>query len=348
MAGLFSKVLGKTPKQIPKGSPKAAPKKNADDAVSRPGYNPNVAIKTNYTSRPVTIPDGFLVDRPADAAASVTVTRINWKTTVLPENKNKYAVILDGVISPSECQELIRLAELSVPGEAVHHVSVEGAGGTTAGNGEADGGEEKSESKRDPWQPALVNIGGSYEAFSPEYRNSDRIIWDCQTIVGRLWDRCVQGAGPQLLEKELLVLENKPEITGASRKGVKSNIRWEFRRMNDRMRFLKYQGGQFFRPHCDGPYTEQRDDERIFRTQFTVHLYLNDSKAEAENPDEVELVGGATSFLSRDEKRKMDVDPKAGRVLIFQHRDLYHSGDDVVQGTKYTMRTDIIYEMIRL
>jgi hypothetical protein len=79
-----------------------------------------------------------------------------------------------------------------------------------------------------------------------------------------------------------------------------------------------------------------------------VHLYLNDSKAEAENPDEVELVGGATSFLSRDEKRKMDVDPKAGRVLIFQHRDLYHSGDDVVQGTKYTMRTDIIYEMIRL
>ena len=42
----------------------------------------------------------------------------------------------------------------------------------------------------------------------------------------------------------------------------------------------------------------------------------------------------------------MDVDPKAGRVLIFQHRKLYHSGDDVVAGIKYTMRTDIMYELV--
>jgi hypothetical protein len=42
----------------------------------------------------------------------------------------------------------------------------------------------------------------------------------------------------------------------------------------------------------------------------------------------------------------MDVDPKAGRVLIFQHRNLYHSGDDVLAGVKYTMRTDIMYELV--
>jgi hypothetical protein len=87
----------------------------------------------------------------------------------------------------------------------------------------------------------------------------------------------------------------------------------------------------------------------VIRTHFTVHLYLNDCKAEAEEDvkDQTELVGGATSFLSRDEQRKMDVNCKAGRVLIFQHRGLYHSGDDVVEGTKYTMRTDIMYELIR-
>lgn len=67
----------------------------------------------------------------------------------------------------------------------------------------------------------------------------------------------------------------------------------------------------------------------------------------AETGKSAELVGGATSFLSGDEKRKVDVDPKAGRVLIFQHRRLFHSGDDVVKGTKYTMRTDIMYELIR-
>lgn len=41
------------------------------------------------------------------------------------------------------------------------------------------------------------------------------------------------------------------------------------------------------------------------------------------------------------------MNPKAGRVLIFQHRRLFHSGDDVVKGTKYTMRTEIMYELIR-
>ncbi len=59
-----------------------------------------------------------------------------------------------------------------------------------------------------------------------------------------------------------------------------------------------------------------------------------------------ELVGGATTFFSNDEKRRLDVQPKAGRVLIFQHRRLYHSGDDVLKGTKYTMRTDIMYQFV--
>lgn len=78
---------------------------------------------------------------------------------------------------------------------------------------------------------------------------------------------------------------------------------------------------------------------------MTVHLYLNDSVAAT--GEGAELVGGATSFLSSDETRKVDVDPKAGRVLIFQQRGLYHAGDDVLEGTKYTMRTEIMYELIR-
>lgn len=86
-------------------------------------------------------------------------------------------------------------------------------------------------------------------------------------------------------------------------------------------------------------------DDIVYKTHYTAHLYLSDSVAEA--GEEAGLVGGATSFLSRDESRKMDVNPKAGRVLIFQHRDLYHSGDDVISGTKYTMRTDILYELVR-
>jgi len=72
---------------------------------------------------------------------------------------------------------------------------------------------------------------------------------------------------------------------------------------------------------------------------------LNDSKAAV--GDSAELVGGATPFLSNDGKRKVDVDPKAGRVLIFQQRGLLHSGEDVKEGTKYTMRTDIMFEVVQ-
>lgn len=100
----------------------------------------------------------------------------------------------------------------------------------------------------------------------------------------------------------------------------------------------------FLLAHCDSPYGEEVDGE-AFRTFFTIQLYLNDSVAAA--GEGADLVGGATSFLSSDGERKVDVDPKAGRLLIFQHRGLYHSGDEVVRGTKYTMRTDVLFKLVR-
>lgn len=90
--------------------------------------------------------------------------------------------------------------------------------------------------------------------------------------------------------------------------------------------------------HCDGTY---ETIDRTERSYFTLHLYLND--AEGKNGQEP-LEGGATTFHSRGMTERLDVIPKCGRVLIFQHRALVHSGDDVVRGTKLTMRTDIMYE----
>lgn len=42
--------------------------------------------------------------------------------------------------------------------------------------------------------------------------------------------------------------------------------------------------------------------------------------------------------------KRIDVDPKIGRILIFQHRRLLHSGDLVTKGVKYTMRSDLMFE----
>lgn len=88
------------------------------------------------------------------------------------------------------------------------------------------------------------------------------------------------------------------------------------------------------------------------QTFFTLHLYLNDSAQALGIPEPEEgstdprLVdskdkpaelcrGGATTFHStRGDDKKIDVDPLTGRVLIFQHRRLLHSGAEVRAGIK--------------
>lgn len=276
-------------------------------------YNP---VKTTYESKEVAIPEDYLRADPPDAAP-LKYSKIDFEKTVLPQYKGAYAVVIDNVLSPSECATLIQLAEASVPDE------------------NRRGGDDGSSA----WNPALVNVGGGYEVLLPEYRNSDRIIWDNQEIVDRLWARLERV--PEI--KEQLGSFSEGDILGTRRKGTESI--WDFHRVNKRMRFLRYGPGQFFRPHCDAAYSELDEDENksVLRTHFTLHLYLNDSQQEVGKG--AELRGGATSFLSSDEKMKVDVDPKAGRVLIFQHVKLFHSGDDVKQGVKYTVRSDLLYKM---
>ncbi|KAI1140141.1 hypothetical protein F5Y05DRAFT_307791 [Hypoxylon sp. FL0543] len=274
--------------------------------------NKNLPVKTSYVSKDVDIPADFLRSEPDDAQP-ITFKQIDFADTVLPEYKGLYAVVLDHVLSPSECAKLLELVEASV----------------------AD--ENKNKANGDPWAPALVNVGGGYEVAVPDYRNGDRIIWDQQDVVDRLWARL--ASVPQVKDS-LLSFAQSWERSGGDKA---DQTVWDFHALNKRMRFLRYGPGGFFRPHCDAPYGETMADGHSVLTHYTVHLYLNDSKQEV--GDAAELVGGATSFLSANQQRKMDVDPKAGRVLIFQHRRLYHSGDDVKEGVKYTMRTDIMYRM---
>jgi hypothetical protein len=60
------------------------------------------------------------------------------------------------------------------------------------------------------------------------------------------------------------------------------------------------------------------------------------------------LLGGTTSFIASygDPDRAVRVFPKTGRVLVFQHRDLWHTGDAVYEGTKYTVRAEILFSSI--
>nr|CAD11389.1 conserved hypothetical protein [Neurospora crassa] len=372
----MSSVLAELQKLVTPTPPHQPQPKNKAHHQSNP-------IKTTYESLPIDLPPDFLATEPGITPVP-TLTEIDWATTDLPENKGLYAVILDEVLTKSECDELRKLAEGSVP--LSQWVDVDGQ--------EQDGATTK---KTTPWAPALVNVGLGYEVLTPSYRNSSRIIWDQQEVVDRLWKRCclVPGLMERLAvldagrERDVKIItgrslpsqpaaavgdegdgqdgkqEEKKEVVeryangkkkGKSKRTKTKGLRdgrtgkWEFVKVNKRMRFLRYGEGQFFRAHCDSPYRELDpiNSDRINETLFTIHLYLNDCKSEAPpaKKDETELVGGATALLSGDEKRKYDVECKTGRVLIFQHRRVFHAGADVVKGVKYSVRTDIMYREV--
>ncbi|KAJ6781601.1 hypothetical protein PWT90_06141 [Aphanocladium album] len=278
----------------------------ARNMATRAAPSQPVAQRTQYTSQSVDIPSSFLKSPPE---APITFRHISFADSALPEYDGCLAVLIDNVLTPWECATLLELAEKSVPGVP---------------------------QGQSPWRPALVNMGGGFEAPVTDYRNSDRIIWDSQEVVDRVWQRCLQARGEG--ESIETLLSKTPGGEKSSWSG-----RWKFERLNERMRFLKYTKGQFFKPHCDGAYRVAIDGSD-FKTHYTVHLYLNDSAKTSASG--VGCVGGATSFLSDDLKRGLDVDPKAGSVLIFQHRGLLHQGAEVQSGTKYTMRTDILYRWV--
>jgi len=227
-------------------------------------------VKTSYTSRDVPIPPDFLVaDDPLNGAADPIVVSkvIDWRATPIPEYADRYAVVIDNVLSPSECATLVRLAEESVildsDSDSDSDSDPEDADYDDDGDynpeGKRKGGnqnqnqknkkKEKMESekqKQSPWQPALVNIGHGMEAFDKLYRNSDRIIWDNQTVMDRLWARCARAEG---LREALAVVDD--ELPQGSRRvgrqGVRKGMRWEFARFNHRGRYLRYTSGQYFR-----------------------------------------------------------------------------------------------------
>jgi hypothetical protein len=238
---------------------------------------------------------------------------IDFSKTQLPEYSGLFALLIHNLLTPAECNELLNAAQ------------------STAN-----------------WEQATINIGGGRQVLATEARNCDRIILDDEVIAERLLDRILPHLPP-----EVVTLENKPRITGNWPLKRKEVLR--ITRLNERLRFLKYTHGMYFREHFDGTYVTPDGKEMSFAT---VHLYLNGEVVNSEadpaeyakhqklSLDQRPLDGGSTRFSSMNLERHLDVIPRTGSCLVFQHRGLLHSGDNVVQGTKYTMRTDIMYRKI--
>jgi hypothetical protein len=155
---------------------------------------------------------------------------------------------------------------------------------------------------------ALLNIGVNQEILDTRYRKSSRFMTDDKEFVSKLWSRiCDQIPGTFKSHK----------VCG----------------LNERLRFLRYDSGDFFKPHCDGCYSRPDGSELSL---ITIQIYLNEG-----------FRGGETTFLSESTDDRLGVVPKTGMILVFD-QSLYHEGSKLIDGRKYTIRTDVMFKNYKI
>lgn len=150
------------------------------------------------------------------------------------------------------------------------------------------------------------------EHFS-DIRKSQRTIIDSQPFVDELWKR-IQHTIPQSWGGHTLHIS--PDAKSP---------------LNPRLRILKYADpGDEFQMHCDGQYASP--DGGI--SQLTILIYLN-----------VGYTGAYTHFLADDDTTLVPVIPTIGGIAI-QDQRLLHCVPPLETGTKYVVRTEVMYRLI--
>lgn len=160
------------------------------------------------------------------------------------------------------------------------------------------------------YEPALVNVGNGRQSLISDVRKSSRYIVDDEERAKELWER-VKGFLP-------------PDLRFGG---------FVPRELNERLRFLRYDPGDYFVSHFDGSYRHPSGHPKAGdRSYLTLQLYLNEG-----------FEGGTTRlFADSRETDYFDVVPKTGSVFIFEHV-MNHAGELLIQGRKYTVRTDIMF-----
>jgi len=186
------------------------------------------------------------------------------------------------------------------------------------------------------YEQAQINMGNGKQIAMTDVRNSDRCIIDSVDFADTIWQRIVAEL-PRETENDLHL------------KTIEASQSYSSIGLNERMRFLRYDPGGYFKPHYDGSfkYTADRNHPRYNAVSIvTCQIYLNEG-----------FEGGATTFFDPkvnhensnvdkpDNSTKIPYVPKTGSVLIFDHAML-HSGDELIRGRKYTIRTDVMYDRI--
>lgn len=98
---------------------------------------------------------------------------------------------------------------------------------------------------------------------------------------------------------------------------------WRALGLNEQFRFYKYENDERFKRHIDGRFRRNETEE----SRITFMIYLND-----------DFKGGKTAFDD------ITIKPETGSALLFIH-ELKHEGCPVISGTKYALRSDVMYRL---
>lgn len=169
------------------------------------------------------------------------------------------------------------------------------------------------------WEQAQINIGNGKQMLITDNRNNQRSIVDSQVLSSTLFSKIKKHIPNTLTDK--------------------NNTTWYCTGLNERLRFLHYKKGTFFKKHFDGSYVRGNElgkDKNGEKSFITVQLYLNTVPKNN---------GGATRFFDTDnENSTISVKPEEGKVLLFEHKML-HDGETIYNDNveKYCVRTDVMY-----
>jgi prolyl 4-hydroxylase len=155
--------------------------------------------------------------------------------------------------------------------------------------------------------------GGS--RMEKDRRNNSRVLHEDETLRmmldGLIWEHAPKDR-PFILEGGIL---SRVPLVGLS----------------GRFRFYRYFPGEKFKKHRDG-----NAEERGGVSLVTVLIYLN-------TPEK----GGETFLCDWSLEYQPRVEATEGRCLMFDH-SLIHTGEPLLEGVKYVLRTDLVYEDPRL
>jgi hypothetical protein len=164
------------------------------------------------------------------------------------------------------------------------------------------------------------------------HRDCGRLVIDDQDLADIIFTRL-----RPLVPETIVTADKKP---------------WHAVTCSANLRLYKYGVGQRFGKHYD----ESNDVSNERRTFFTVLLYLNGrggaqstrTSSDDERTEAAPLQGGHTNFFLevRDKSPVCSMAPLKGSCLVHEHGEkcLPHEGAAVLQGTKYLLRTDVVYE----